>query len=144
MIPAMPVLPSALADNWRSAVGLGIAGFGGCMLYPLLVRHLVDGRAEHHIDGRSPSAQLLAAVAATIEDHKLAVLTDDFPDSMLLNCRERAILDGGVGAGEDSTLASLGASYLGASRRPGDSLGSESRGIFHAIAGKLSVAGRAV
>eukprot|EP01047_Picozoa_sp_COSAG01_P132994 COSAG01_NODE_62942_length_282_cov_0.830601_1_plen_56_part_10 len=46
----------------------------------------------------------MAAVIATVEDYKIAEQYRDFPDSMLLNRRERAKLDGGLGAGDEDDL----------------------------------------
>ena len=43
----------------------------------------------------------MAGVIATVEAFKLAERLREFPDSMLLNRRERTALDGGLGAGDD-------------------------------------------
>ena len=98
-------VPPAVTAHWRTAAGLGLAGVGVCTAYPQAVKYLVDRRAERHVEGRSPSAQLLAAAAATIEEFKLAALTDDFSDSMLLNQPELALLDGRTRAGGLQVLA---------------------------------------
>jgi hypothetical protein len=60
--------------------------------------------AEPERPGRNEEVQVMAAVIATVEDYKIAEQYRDFPDSMLLNRRERAKLDGGLGAGDEDDL----------------------------------------
>ena len=79
--------------------------------------HRVCGWRRNQRPGRTEESQAIAAAAATIEEYKLAVIRDAFPDSMLLNRKERAILDGGLGAGDEYDEIGGGGVTLGGGSR---------------------------
>ena len=118
---ASAVHPALVGAQWRTAAGAGLlSGTVVCLLYPQVAKYLAGGCVEHHVAGNSPSSCVLAAVTATLEDFKLAALTDEFPDSMLLDRHERALLNASMGAGlEQSTRQSPYFSMSESMRRAG-------------------------